>query len=121
MEDLHWADASSIELLEFLSRLSETCAVLFINVFRPGYPETGGRITETLKERPNTNLVKIALSPLNEKDSETLINNMLDVKGLDHGIKDKIIQRSGGNPFFIEEVVHSFIDEGAVVKKRRRF
>jgi class 3 adenylate cyclase len=44
MEDLHWADNSSINLLESLFRLSETRRILFINVFRPGHKETGDRI-----------------------------------------------------------------------------
>ena len=46
---------------------------------------------------------------------------MLNIKGLPHGVKNKIIQRAGGNPFFIEEVVRSFIDEGAVIVKDEGF
>ena len=52
---------------------------------------------------------------------ETLINNMLKIKGLQQAIVDQIIQRAGGNPFFIEEVVRSFIDTGAVVKANGAF
>jgi len=44
MEDLHWADTSSIELMESLFRLAETQQILFINVFRTGYIETCERI-----------------------------------------------------------------------------
>ena len=121
IEDLHWADTSSIELLESLYRLSETKRVLFVNVFRPGYEETSNRVIETLKDRPSTHSVEISLKPLGEQESQTLINNMLHVKGLHHAVKDKIIKRSGGNPFFIEEVVRSFIDEGAVVKTKAGF
>ncbi|MBC2715384.1 MAG: AAA family ATPase [Desulfobacteraceae bacterium] len=120
-EDLHWADTSSIELLESLFRLSETRRIVFVNVFRPHHKETGDRIIETLKERRTEYYVEISLQPLDEENSETLINNMLNIKGLYHGVKDKIIQRAGGNPFFIEEVVRSFIDEGAVVKKNGIF
>ncbi|RPJ02755.1 MAG: hypothetical protein EHM36_12025, partial [Deltaproteobacteria bacterium] len=50
-EDLHWADTSSIELLESLFRLAETRRILFINVFRPGYQETGDRIAKGVKEK----------------------------------------------------------------------
>ena len=42
---------------------------------------------------------------------------MLNIKGLHHGVKTQIIERAGGNPFFIEEVVRALIDEGAVVLK----
>ena len=42
---------------------------------------------------------------------------MLAIKGLPYAVKHKIVERAGGNPFFIEEVVRSLIDEGAVVKR----
>nr|MDJ0819410.1 hypothetical protein [Desulfobacterales bacterium] len=49
------------------------------------------------------------------------IDNMLNIRGLNYGIRNKIVQRSGGNPFFIEEVIRSFIDEGGVVLKNGSF
>lgn len=120
-EDLHWADTSSIELMESLFRMAETQRILFVNVFRPGHRETGDRIVETIKEKLPVYYVEIVLQPLDERMSEALINNMLKIKGLHHALISQIVQRSGGNPFFIEEVVRSFIDEGAVVAKEGSF
>ena len=120
-EDLHWSDTSSIELMESLFRLAETQRILFVNVFRPGHKETGDRIVETIKERLPSYYVEIVLQPLDERISETLINNMLNIRGLQHAVIDQIVERAGGNPFFIEEVVRSFIDEGAVVAKEGAF
>ncbi len=120
-EDLHWADNSTIELLEFLFRLTETQRVLFINVFRPNHPETGDRIIETIKAKLSVYYVEINLQSLSDQMSETLINNMLNIRGLQHAMVNQIIQRAGGNPFFIEEVVRSFIDEGAVVRIDGKF
>ena len=51
IDDLHWADTSSIELLESLFRLAETRRILWINLFRPGDGETGHRIVDTIKEK----------------------------------------------------------------------
>ena len=97
IEDLHWADTSSIELLESLFRLAETKRILFINVFRPNHPETGDRVIETIKEKLPVYYVEIHLLPLNEQMSEKLIKNMLHIKGLQHAVVDQIIQRAGGN------------------------
>jgi class 3 adenylate cyclase/tetratricopeptide (TPR) repeat protein len=121
IEDLHWADLSTIELLESLFRLTETHKILFINVFRPRYTETGVRIVQTVKEKFPDHYVEIELQPLNEQMSETLINNMLNISGLPHGVRDRIVVRSGGNPFFIEEVVRSFIDDGVILRKNGEF
>ena len=121
IEDLHWADNSSIELLESMFRLAETRRIVFINVFRPNHPETGERIIETIKEKFSDRYIEIHLQPLNEQKSEDLVNNMLNIRGLQHAVVDQIIQRAGGNPFFIEEVVRSFIDTGAVVKANCEF
>jgi len=121
LEDLHWADLSSIELGESLFRLAETHRILFINVFRPGYRETGDRIVETVKEKLSVSLVEIVLEPLNEKMSEALITNMLNINALQHAIIPQIVIRAGGNPFFIEEVARSLIDEEAVVLQNGTF
>jgi len=114
-EDLHWADTSSIELMESLFRLAETQKIVFVNVFRPGHKETGDRIVETLIERYAPFYVEIDLQPLDESMSETLIDNMLHIKGLKRAVVDQIVDRADGNPFFIEEVARSLIDRGAVV------
>jgi tetratricopeptide (TPR) repeat protein/ABC-type cobalamin/Fe3+-siderophores transport system ATPase subunit len=118
MEDLHWIDTSSLDLLKSLFRLSHTHRILFINVFRPNHKDIEERIREALDETP---YLKIKLSPLDIENSEALIGNILNIKEFQHNLKEQIIQRSGGNPFFIEEVVRSFIDEGAILKKGGMF
>ena len=121
LEDLHWADTSSIELMESLFRLAGKERIVFINVFRPGYAETGDRISKAIQEEYPDKYTEIALQPLDEKETETLITNLLNIKGFPHKLKEQIVQRAGGNPYFIEEVVRSFIDEGAVVMKEEGF
>ena len=46
---------------------------------------------------------------------------MVKIEGLPRSIRDQIVDRAGGNPFFIEEVVRSLIDEGAVVLTENGF
>jgi len=117
IEDLHWTDSSTIELLESMFRLVKTQSIVIINVFRPGYSETGVRIVKAIKERCPDYYTEIVLQPLDRHQSKALINNIVKIKGLHHRIRHEIIERAGGNPFFIEEVVRSFIDHGAVIPK----
>ena len=120
-EDLQWADTSTIEIMEQLFNLAETQRILFINLFRPNHPETGDRISANLKKYLSTYSVEIVLEPLDETTSIEMIDNMLNIIEFKHTIADKIVERAGGNPFFIEEVVQSFIDERVVVFENGRY
>ncbi len=122
MEDLHWADTTSLELLESLFRLTQTSRLVFINVFRPGYWQGDDRKVENLTEwLPKADFAEIGIRPLNKQTSETLVNNMLQIKGLPYTVKHRIVDRAGGNPFFMEEIARSLIDEGAIVRKNGAF
>jgi class 3 adenylate cyclase/tetratricopeptide (TPR) repeat protein len=123
-EDLHWADQSSIDLLESLFRLVETCRIVFINLFRPGYQETGDRLAKTLKQSPNKrpmDYVEVVLEPLSENMSQALICDMLPLPEFKHSLGTSIVERTGGNPFFIEEVVRSLIDEQVIIPRGGKF
>jgi len=120
-EDMHWADTSTIEIMEFLFQMVETHRVLFINLFRPGYPERGDRITASIKKSLSRYYVELKIEPLDGKMSQELIRNMLNIGELKHAVMEQIVKRTGGNPFFIEEVVRSFIDESVVVLKNGKF
>ena len=77
LEDLHWSDRTSIEFLESLYRLAEENRILFINVFRPGYLETGDRILKTTHERYGKIQTSIILESLPDGVSGELINNLI--------------------------------------------
>jgi class 3 adenylate cyclase/tetratricopeptide (TPR) repeat protein len=121
IEDFHLVDTSSLELIEALFRLVEEYRILFILVFRPGYTDTGERITAFIQENHPSNWTKIELEPLKESESEQLFSNLLQIKSFPHQLREQILQRAGGNPFFIEEVVRSLINEGAVVQERGEY
>jgi len=121
VEDLHWADSSSIDYLESSFRLAETQRILFINVFRPGHKETGDRIVTTIRERLPVYYVEIMIEPLDQLMSEVLVNNMLKTKTLPNAAREQIVKRSSGNPFFLEEVVRSLIDQGVVILRHGVF
>jgi tetratricopeptide (TPR) repeat protein len=121
IEDLHWADTSSVEFMESLFRLAETHKILFINLFRPGYKETGDRLAESLKDRHLNYYFEIVLEPLQLETSEALISSMLKISRIQLAIVTNIAERTGGNPFFIEEVVRSLIDEQALLPKAGTF
>jgi class 3 adenylate cyclase/tetratricopeptide (TPR) repeat protein len=114
MEDLHWADLTSIEFLESLFRLAKDHPILFINVFRPGYEDTSDRLLETARTKYAQINFEIYLERLDVNQVEQLINNLLKSETLPEEVKTAISKRTEGNPLFVEEVVSSFIDAGAI-------
>lgn len=120
LEDLHWADSTSLNLLESLFRLAASHRILFINVIRPDY-DTSQRILRTLRSRYPDHSTEISLEPLKDSECATLIGNLLNTQALPEHIRELIAHRAEGNPFFIEEVARSFIDDGIVVIENGRF
>ncbi|MCK5775596.1 MAG: AAA family ATPase, partial [Bacteroidales bacterium] len=121
IEDMHWADSSSITMFESLYKLSQNHPVIFINVMRPGYKETGDYILKYLVDNFPGDHSTININPLEEKESNSLIKNLLRETSLPVGIQKIIIRKTEGNPFFIEEIIRSFIDEGIIEVKEGHF
>lgn len=95
MEDLHWADTSSLLLLQSLYRLAEKYRVLFINLFRPGYWQGEDQSMEKIGELLPHNYVELNIQPLDLRAGEALIENLLNIEGLPYSLRQQIIERSG--------------------------
>ncbi len=121
IEDIHWADLSSIELLLSLFRLAENNRLLFINTLRPNYAETGDKFISVIRERYTGIYSELRLSPLNTTDRQMLVRNLLRMKVLPGQIEKSISKNTEGNPFFMEEVIRSMISENLIEIKNGQF
>jgi adenylate cyclase len=65
--------------------------------------------------------VEITLRPLNEADSEKLVENLLDLDRLPAKIREIILSKAEGNPFFVEEVIRMLIDQGVLVNQDNKW
>lgn len=114
MDDLHWADVSSVELFEALLHLAAEHPILFVNVCRPGYPTTSERIRHHAREEHAERAFELELAPLDATAARTMLNNLFRPGDLPRDTRQRIEEKAHGNPFFIEEVVRNLVDEGAV-------
>jgi class 3 adenylate cyclase/tetratricopeptide (TPR) repeat protein len=110
LEDVHWSDASSAELLmEALQRLRQA-AVLVVFLTRPDRGSHGWEILEGARRSLGEALVEIDLKPLDPGDSRLLVGNLLEIESLPQRLRDTVLERAEGNPFFLEEMVRMLID-----------
>lgn len=114
LDDLQWADQTTIKYLESLLHLAKRNPILFINVFRTGYNGTSDRVLTLTRERYPDIATDIAVEALAPEACELLIKNLINVKSLPAAVTKRVHRLTEGNPFFIEEIVRSLIDEGAL-------
>lgn len=120
IEDLHWADQSSIELLQSLLKLTENNRILFISTMRSNSQEINDGIISGIKTKYSSLYSEIKLEPLSGKDRELLLQNLLRTE-LPLQLKNTVSKITEGNPFFIEEVIRSLIDDNIIEIKNDQF
>jgi class 3 adenylate cyclase len=117
LEDLHWADPSSIELLIKLLPSASSAPLLFCLVTRAEHDVPGWKLITTARETLGDSLTEISLVALSDKESRQMVANLLEVEALPEKSRALILQKSEGNPFFVEEVIRMLIDRGAIIQK----
>ena len=107
LEDLHFADAASLDLLWFLTSRASRVPILFLLAQRlgPGSPEP---------KPSRTNFSQLVLEPLSDDEAARIVEATLD--WIPDELRDRIVARAGGNPFFIEESLRSLVESGAAEK-----
>jgi ABC-type oligopeptide transport system substrate-binding subunit/class 3 adenylate cyclase len=115
LEDLHWADSTSVLLLEQLLSLAEEAPVLLVLSLRPerDHPSWGLR-EHAGREFPHL-LREIDLGPLGDADGE-LLAALVAPATLPAELERRVLEAADGNPFFLEELVRSLADVGALVR-----
>jgi ABC-type oligopeptide transport system substrate-binding subunit/class 3 adenylate cyclase len=115
IEDLHWADPTSVQLLEQLLSLAEEAPVLLVLSLRPERDHAAWGLREhASREFPHL-LREIDLGPLGDADGE-LLAALVAPATLPAELERRVLEAADGNPFFLEELVRSLADVGALVR-----
>jgi class 3 adenylate cyclase/tetratricopeptide (TPR) repeat protein len=114
VEDYHWIDSASLELLEFLFDSPEPFPMLLLALSRIEKDKEGNRTRERLKKKLGPAYRELFLEPLDEEAGSRLAYNLLQIPGITEGFKDKLLAKAEGNPFYLEEIIRSLIDSGAL-------
>jgi adenylate cyclase len=108
LEDLHNADSATLELLGFMLAHPVRARLLVLLTYR-ALPDA------LTKAAPRANFTSLVLDPLSPEESSRIVESVL--QWVPEALRDLIVERSGGNPFFIEETLRSLIDAGIIVRE----
>jgi len=112
LEDLHWADHSSLELLRFLLTTSNYPA-LFLCVYRDQLEIFKSNHLEDLRELYR----EVRLQVLSPSETQRMVGSLLGTETVPLPLQQVIQEKVGGNPFYVEEVINSLIESGTLVRQ----
>ena len=116
-DDLHWADEASLNLLLSLADLIETQPILFICMSRPDKNVPSWTSIQKIQQKIGAKYSSILLEPLRAEQTDAMLTNLLGMKGLPKNLRDLIVGKADGNPFFIEELIRSLIETKQIVRE----
>ena len=106
-EDLHWIDDETQALLNILADSIATAKILLLVNYRPEYSHQWGS---------KTYYTQLRLDPLGRESADEMLQSLLGDSTELGALKRLIIERTEGNPFFMEETVEVLVDDGALVR-----
>jgi class 3 adenylate cyclase/tetratricopeptide (TPR) repeat protein len=121
VEDLHWADPATIESLSLLSELTDVRPLMILVTSRPDHDGGSWDFRFHVQRHYPHRMTELTLPPLVPEDSQRLVENLLHLAELPEAIRGRILDQSEGNPFFVEELIRTLIEEGALRRDGERW
>lgn len=117
-EDLHWADETSLNLLGYLADILREAPILIVSISRPYEAGPLAQAAERARQRLGLRMVELPLQSLSLAESDQLLSNLLALPELPAGIRQQILQRAAGVPFYLEEILRMLIDRNIIRRER---
>jgi DNA-binding SARP family transcriptional activator len=114
VDDLHWADAGTLELLGHLARAEAFARVLVVGTYRSEHAPRGSRLGELMADlRREQSFASVSLGGLDDEEAR----GMVEAAGLDGPPPDAVRLRAmtGGNPLFLVELLRALEERGGTL------
>lgn len=121
LEDIHWIDQLSLDLLTFLLNSIERAPVLIYCNSRPDEGVAAGKLEQLGSEMYAAHYAQLPLAPLSRADSVALVDLLLTMRELPEHLRHLIPERAEGNPFYLEEIIRMLIDRGIIRRGEARW
>jgi ABC-type oligopeptide transport system substrate-binding subunit/class 3 adenylate cyclase len=114
LEDLHWADPSSMDVLSEMMALTDRVPLLLILLMRVEHEHGSWRLKQLAETEHPHRYTEMTLSRLSDDQADRLMNHLLGEGEFPEQIKELVRTRSEGNPFYLEEVTYHLVDNGLI-------
>jgi class 3 adenylate cyclase/ABC-type dipeptide/oligopeptide/nickel transport system ATPase component len=111
VEDLHWADSSSIELLRLILKDFQLPAV-FLCAYRPSFTLFTSHQLTSLSKVYN----EIRLQDLSTSEAQTMVESLLKTEAIPIDLRKYIQMKVEGNPFYLEEAINILIESEVLIR-----
>ena len=121
LDDLHWADTASLDLLCHLARHRSHAHLLVLGAYRECEIERNPVLARTIAELTRQRMLStVAVGPLSVEETGMLASSKLGIS-LHTEVQMLLHAQSEGNPFFAEELLDGWIEEGALVQEQNQW
>lgn len=108
-EDVHWAEATFLELVDQVAAQAQECRLLLLCTSRPD-------LVERLPEwSTGARSIRLDLDRLTEEQTSEITAHLLGNTELDDEVKARIVAAAEGNPLFVEQLLSMMIDDGLIL------
>jgi DNA-binding winged helix-turn-helix (wHTH) protein/predicted ATPase/type II secretory pathway predicted ATPase ExeA len=123
LEDLHWSDYSTLDLLSLLAWRQEPARLLLIGTFRPGDASRQAHPLRAVVQelRVRGGCVELALSPLAEEEIGAYLEARFAGAALPAELARLVCARTEGNPLFMRSLIEAWIADGALERRDGRW
>src|ERR1700693_187549 len=123
LENLQWADASSLELLHFVGRQIEGQKIVLLGTYNEAERDSNAVLRTTEQSLPRLGFLHAhKLGPLGQAEGENIVHQMFGVdKTVPRHFSAMLYDWTRGNPFFVEETLKSLVESGALTKRDGRW
>ncbi|MBT3267756.1 AAA family ATPase [Candidatus Poribacteria bacterium] len=116
LDDLHWADSASLDLIAHLSERAPSHPLALVCVYRPQHGHGCERLPEIAARKCPGRHVHVAVRELTPEDGENLVASLLGVDAAPAALRETVVDRARGNPFYIEEALRALVESESIVR-----
>jgi len=117
LEDLHWADDGSLDLMDYLLDVVQKNPVVIVAVSRTFTDDRLAEIAKRAADLLRLRFTDLALKSLSPDQADRLLSQLTSIHNMPESLRNDIVQRASGIPLYLEEILRMLMDRQLLVRE----